>query len=109
VAPKAGRTVMLSLFSAGVRNIAVLQGQQLAADIRRLHDKAETIYEGLDQQITGQTDVINGLLEKVAKLNVQIAQAEGGDTSPSDAVGLRVGQLGREVGHLVVECRDLER
>jgi len=49
--------------SAGVRNIAVLQGQQLAADIRRLHDKAETIYEGLDQQITGQTDVINGLLE----------------------------------------------
>jgi len=75
--------------SAGVRNIAVLQGQQLAADIRRLHDKAETIYEGLDQQITGQTDVINGLLEKVANLNVQIAQAEGGDTSPSDAVGLR--------------------
>ncbi len=75
--------------STGVRNIAVLQGQQLAADIRRLHDKAETLYEGLDQQVISQADIINNLLGEIANLNVQIAQAEGGDTSPSDAVGLR--------------------
>lgn len=75
--------------SAGVRNIAVLQGQQLAADIRRLNGKAEDIYEGLDRQVIEQADTINGLLEEIADLNVQIVRAEGGDTSPSDAVGLR--------------------
>jgi flagellar hook-associated protein 1 len=75
--------------SAGVRNIAVLQGQQLAADIRRLNSKAEDIYEGLDRQVIDQADTINGLLEEIADLNVQIVRAEGGDTSPSDAVGLR--------------------
>src|SRR6185436_19860307 len=40
--------------SAGVRNIAVLQGQQLAADIRRLNGKAADVYEGLDRQVTDQ-------------------------------------------------------
>ncbi|MGI8978889.1 MAG: flagellar hook-associated protein FlgK [Pirellulaceae bacterium] len=75
--------------SAGVRNIAVLQGQQLAADIRRLNDKAEQIHEGLNRQVAGQADTINGLLQEIADLNVQISRAEGGDTSPSDAVGLR--------------------
>jgi flagellar hook-associated protein 1 FlgK len=75
--------------SAGVRNIAVLQGQQLAADIRRLNGKAADVYEGLDRQVTDQADSINGLLEEIADLNVQIVRAEGGDTSPSDAVGLR--------------------
>ena len=75
--------------SAGVRNIAVLQGQQLAADIRRLNDKAERIYEGLNQQVTDQADSINNLVREIADLNVQILQAEGGDTSPSEAVGLR--------------------
>jgi len=75
--------------SAGVRNIAVLQGQQLAADIRRLSGKAEEIYEGLNQQVSDQATDINNLLVEIADLNVQISRAEGGDTSPSDAVGLR--------------------
>ena len=75
--------------SSGVRNIAVLQGQQLAADIRRLNDKAEQIYEGLNQQLSDQADNINELLREIADLNVQITRAEGGDTSPSEAVGLR--------------------
>jgi flagellar hook-associated protein 1 len=75
--------------SSGVRNIAVLQGQQLTADIRRLNDKAEQIYNGLDQQVSDQAGDINKLLKQIADLNVQISQAEGGDTSPSDAVGLR--------------------
>jgi len=75
--------------SAGVRNIAVLQGQQLAADIRRLSVKSEEIYEGLNQQVSDQATDINNLLVEIADLNVQISRAEGGDTSPSDAVGLR--------------------
>ncbi len=75
--------------SSGVRNIAVLQGQQLAADIRRLSGKAEQLYEGLNQQVSDQADSINTLIVEIADLNVQIARAEGGDTSPSEAVGLR--------------------
>ena len=75
--------------SSGVRNIAVLQGQQLAADIRRLNDKAEQISQGLNQQVADQADNINKLVREIADLNVQISRAEGGDTSPSDAVGLR--------------------
>jgi flagellar hook-associated protein 1 len=75
--------------SSGVRNIAVLQGQQLAADIRRLYEKAIQIHEGLNRQVSEQADTINGLLREIADLNVQILKAEGGDVSPSDAVGLR--------------------
>ena len=75
--------------SSGVRNIAVLQGEQLAADIRRLSAKAERLNEGLNQQVADQADTINNLLVEIAKLNVQIARVEGGDISPSDAVGLR--------------------
>jgi flagellar hook-associated protein 1 FlgK len=43
----------------------------------------------VNQQIIGLGDDINGLLTDIAKLNVQIAEAEGGSVSPSDAVGLR--------------------
>lgn len=75
--------------SAGLRNLAVLQGQQLAADIRRYNEKAEQLYERLDQQVEDQANSINQLLKDIANLNVQISRAEGGDTSPSDAVGLR--------------------
>ena len=58
--------------SAGVRNIAVLQGQQLAADIRRLNDKAERIYEGLNQQVTDQADSINNLVREIADHGVTL-------------------------------------
>jgi flagellar hook-associated protein 1 FlgK len=75
--------------STGVRNIAVLQGEQLAADIRRLYEKGLNISEGLNQQVADQADRINELITEIASLNVQIAQVEAGDISPSDAVGLR--------------------
>ena len=75
--------------SSGVRNIAVLQGQQLAADIRRLNGKAEEAYEGLNRQVADQAVSINKLVGEIADLNVQILRAEGGDSSPSEAVGLR--------------------
>jgi flagellar hook-associated protein 1 FlgK len=75
--------------SSGVRNVAVLQGQQLAADIRRLSGKAAEVYGGLDQQVSDQVTGINTLVSEIADLNVQIARAEGGDTSTSAAVGLR--------------------
>jgi flagellar hook-associated protein 1 FlgK len=39
--------------------------------------------------MSDQADIINTLITEIADLNVQIARAEGGDTSASAAVGLR--------------------
>ena len=96
--------------SSGVRNIAVLQGQQLAADIRRLNSKAEEIHQSLNQQVVDQADTINSLVKEIADLNVQIAEAEGGDTSPSEAVGLR-DRRGVALGELagIIDIRTTEQ
>lgn len=75
--------------SASVRNLTVLQGRQLAEDIRHLSDKAVAIHDSLNQQIAEQGGIVNGLLHEIATLNTQVASAEGGDASASDAVGLR--------------------
>lgn len=75
--------------SVSVRNLAVLQGRTLSDDIRRLDDNARQLREDLNDQIVASTDKINELLEEVAKLNIQIVTAEGGEIVKSDAVGLR--------------------
>jgi flagellar hook-associated protein 1 FlgK len=75
--------------STSVRNIAVQKGQALADMLHRMDRQARDLHQDLDQQIAGQADEINRLLQEIAKLNVQIVQAEGGSVSPSDAVGLR--------------------
>lgn len=75
--------------SASVRNLAVLQGRTLAEDISRLDERVRQIRSDVNDQIGGAADRINGLLGKIANLNLQIAIAEGGNTLASDAVGLR--------------------
>jgi flagellar hook-associated protein 1 FlgK len=75
--------------SVSVRNLAVLQGRTLAEDIRRLDSRVRTIREDANNQIIAAADEINALLSDIASLNQQILEAEGGDTSASDAVGLR--------------------
>jgi flagellar hook-associated protein 1 FlgK len=75
--------------SASIRNLAVLQGQQLANDIDRLDQQARTLYSDINTQIDEQVVEINKRLTEIAELNTKIVQAEGGDVSPSDAVGLR--------------------
>ncbi|HUE72363.1 MAG TPA: flagellar hook-associated protein FlgK [Pirellulaceae bacterium] len=75
--------------SASIRNLAVLQGQQLAGDIGRLNQQARTLYGDINTQIDEQVAEINKRLAEVADLNKKIVTAEGGDVSPSDAVGLR--------------------
>ena len=75
--------------SVSVRNLAVLQGRTLADDIQRLDENARQLREDLNNQVIASTDKINGLLEEVAKLNIQIVTAEGGEIVKSDAVGLR--------------------
>jgi flagellar hook-associated protein 1 FlgK len=75
--------------SASVRNLAVLQGRTLSEDISRLDKRVREIRNDVNQQIGDSAGRINGLLSKVADLNLQIAIAEGGNTLASDAVGLR--------------------
>ncbi|MDA1055710.1 MAG: flagellar hook-associated protein FlgK [Planctomycetota bacterium] len=72
-----------------VRNLAVLQGQALADDFRRLGSRVVDIRGNVNSQIASSADDINRLLAQVAELNVNIVQTEGGSTSASDAVGLR--------------------
>lgn len=75
--------------SASVRNLAVLQGRTLTDDIRRLDTRVREVRNDVNDQIGAAADEINNLLKEVSALNVQIAIAEGGSTSASDAVGLR--------------------
>lgn len=75
--------------SAAARNIAVLQGQALAADVRALDGRVTAMRQDLNSRIDGAVLDANRLLQQIRKLNVQIASIEGGPGHTSDAVGLR--------------------
>ncbi|QDV72690.1 flagellar hook-associated protein FlgK [Botrimarina mediterranea] len=72
-----------------VRNLAVLEGSQLADEIRRIENRAKDLRDSYDTQITQSVGQINQLTEQIAKLNVQITQVEGGSAGKSDAGALR--------------------
>ncbi|MBN2580181.1 MAG: flagellar hook-associated protein FlgK [Pirellulales bacterium] len=74
---------------ASVRNLAVLQGQVLAQDIQQITQRVETLRSDLNDRVQGMAWDINRLIEEIRELNQQIAEAEGGGVSLSDAVGLR--------------------
>lgn len=71
------------------RNMAVLQGTELAGHINRLATRVGQNRADLDQRVQGAANDINTLVEEIRTLNVRIAESEGSDTSASDAVGLR--------------------
>lgn len=75
--------------SKSVRNLAVLQGETLSGQLKRLNDRILTIRNDLNQQVGEHANDINRLTTEIAKLNIKIASTEGGDTTASDAVGLR--------------------
>ena len=75
--------------SDSVRNLAVLKGQTLTDDINQLASRADQLRSDVNDRVGQSADDINRLLQQVAKLNVQIANEEGGGQSASDAVGLR--------------------
>src|SRR5438067_2160855 len=72
-----------------VRNIAVQKGQTLTQAIGRLDGQVRALHDTTNNQIIGLASDFNNLLADVARLNVQIVQAELGGNSHSDAVGLR--------------------
>ncbi|HEY2148364.1 MAG TPA: flagellar hook-associated protein FlgK [Pirellulales bacterium] len=71
------------------RNLAVLKGQTLASNINGLAQQASQLRSQLNDQVVRDSDNVNNLLNQIGKLNVQIAETEGGNTSASQAVGLR--------------------
>jgi len=75
--------------SVSVRNLAVLQGQTLTGDVNQMATRVENARSDVNDQIVSMTGDINRLVSDIAKLNVQITTTEGGDTSHSQAVGLR--------------------
>jgi len=75
--------------SSSVRNLAVLQGGTLTEAIQNLTSQVTQLREDANQRIVSMAGDINRLTEQIRRLNVQIAAAEGGDISQSDAVGLR--------------------
>jgi flagellar hook-associated protein 1 len=75
--------------SDSVRNLAVLKGEALANDFNQLSSRATLIRSEVNDRLGQAADDITRLLATVAKLNIRIADAEGGGVSKSQAVGLR--------------------
>jgi len=75
--------------NVAVRNLAVLKGQTLAADVNRMQSRVTQMRSDLDKKVANVAGDANRLIEEIRTLNIRIAQTEGGDTSQSDAVGLR--------------------
>jgi flagellar hook-associated protein 1 len=75
--------------SVAAKQVVVLQGQELANQIRRTHGLVEERQQVADQRVQSIATEINQLTERIARLNQKITDAEGGRTSASDAGGLR--------------------
>ena len=75
--------------SSSVRNLAVLQGETLTSNIQRMAERVVEVRGDLNERVVSMADDINRLTNEISVLNVQIAEAEGGNVSKSDAVGLR--------------------
>jgi flagellar hook-associated protein 1 FlgK len=80
--------------NVATRNLAVGKGIALTASINDLHSRAYSLQQELDRRVTAMADEINSLSEEIRLLNIQIASLEGGDTSASQAAGLRVKRQG---------------
>lgn len=95
-----------------VRNLAIQQGATLSTDIRRLDKRIRDVRSDLDGRISGAVSRVNGLLRKIADLNLKIVSFEGGGSSKSDAVGLRdersqtANELTRLIGCTTIEQPD---
>jgi flagellar hook-associated protein 1 FlgK len=70
------------------RNLAVLKGQTLTTTINGLAAQANQLRSNLNDQVVSDATQINGFLNQIGKLNVQISEAEAGGTSQNQAVGL---------------------
>jgi flagellar hook-associated protein 1 len=71
------------------RNLAILNAKSLTQEIRSLRSRVAVVRSDVNDRVKSMGDEINHLTDTIGKLNVQIAEVEGGSTTKSDAVGLR--------------------
>lgn len=74
---------------SSLRQFVMLSGEALTQEVNRMHKETMRIRAELDQSVFETVDQINSLTEKIAQLNLQITNIEGGRTIKSDATGLR--------------------
>jgi flagellar hook-associated protein 1 FlgK len=74
----------------GNRSLAAEAGHALTQMFASVHRAASELQGELNDRVTSIADEINVLTDEIRRLNNQIATTEGGDTSNSDAAGLRV-------------------
>ncbi len=72
-----------------LRQMAGENGVSLASGVNRLARLVGDFRSDLNDRVEDVAERINHLTEEIRELNVRIAEAEGGDVSASDAVGLR--------------------
>ncbi len=72
-----------------VRNLAVLKGESLTQDINRLASRVTSEQTEINNQIVGAGQQINEVVNRLGKLNIQIANLERGDPSRGAAASLR--------------------
>lgn len=75
--------------SVAVRNVAVLEGQKLTNEFRKIDTQVREVRQRVNDQLEGAVGDVNRLLHEISDLNVNILEAEGGLISKSAAVGLR--------------------
>lgn len=72
-----------------LRDFVVLQGETLAINLQRSRNDAVARREQWNSELDYMATDINRLIERIAKLNLDIATIEGGGLIHSDATGLR--------------------
>ncbi|MEE2936890.1 MAG: flagellar hook-associated protein FlgK [Planctomycetota bacterium] len=74
---------------ASLREYVILQGETLAANIRRQRADTSALRDLWDVDVDGISDQINRLTTRIARANLDIATIEGGGLTRTDATGLR--------------------
>jgi flagellar hook-associated protein 1 FlgK len=82
--------VMKAPENVATRNLAVGKGVTLTEQINDLSSRVTDIQAELDTRVNADASEINDLTGQIQKLNLQISSTEGGDSSASEAGGLRV-------------------
>ncbi len=74
---------------SSLRDFVILQGETLATNVQRARENAIDRKETWNADLSAISTNINRLIERIARLNLQIATIEGGGLIHSDATGLR--------------------
>ncbi len=74
---------------SSLRDFVILQGDTLATNLKRTREEVIDRKESWNGDLDNIATEINRLIERIARLNLQIATIEGGGLVHSDAAGLR--------------------